>query len=222
MKAVVCGAGIAGLAVAQRLSTLGWEVVVLEKASGPRTQGYMIDFFGLVLRADLLVGADGVHSRVRDLVFGPEADYLRYLGFPTAAFTFRDTAVSDTAYAVSPLAGQSASPRHRWRVPAGRPPAQNHLGRAGASTSTSGSSAHRRREATSRGEGRALVPTPLQNPTAAAPDCTEPRPDTRVHPVRRGHGDRQGRHPLRSEPTRSVIAAISARRAARRDRRRRR
>jgi 2-polyprenyl-6-methoxyphenol hydroxylase-like FAD-dependent oxidoreductase len=46
MKAVVCGAGIAGLAVANRLTDIGWEVVVLEKAPGPRTQGYMIDFFG--------------------------------------------------------------------------------------------------------------------------------------------------------------------------------
>jgi 2-polyprenyl-6-methoxyphenol hydroxylase-like FAD-dependent oxidoreductase len=46
VKAVVCGAGIAGLAVANRLTDLGWEVVVLEKAPGPRTQGYMIDFFG--------------------------------------------------------------------------------------------------------------------------------------------------------------------------------
>lgn len=46
MKAVVCGAGIAGLALARQLSTRGWDVVVVEKAPGPRTQGYMIDFFG--------------------------------------------------------------------------------------------------------------------------------------------------------------------------------
>jgi 2-polyprenyl-6-methoxyphenol hydroxylase-like FAD-dependent oxidoreductase len=186
MKAVVCGAGITGLAVAQRLSAMGWEVVVLEKASGPRTQGYMIDLFGAgydaaeamglrprlhelgyqveevrfvdatgrrrariglaqfaqaarghlvsilrpdlelalreslpdtvelrfattptgiehgprrvrvtladgeVLDADLLVGADGIHSAVREMVFGAERNYLRYLGFHTAAFTFPD------------------------------------------------------------------------------------------------------------------------------------
>jgi 2-polyprenyl-6-methoxyphenol hydroxylase-like FAD-dependent oxidoreductase len=186
MKAVICGAGIAGLALAHRLATLGWEVVVLEKASGPRTQGYMIDFFGpgydaaeamgvlprlhelgyqvaearyvdrtgrrraslrfrqfarsvdgrLIsimrpdleralreqlpdgvelrygttvtsvdnssdgvrvtlpeggsLAADLLVGADGIHSAVRRTVFGDESLFFRYLGFHTAAFTFTD------------------------------------------------------------------------------------------------------------------------------------
>ncbi|MGA5128220.1 FAD-dependent monooxygenase [Streptomyces olivoreticuli] len=189
MKAVICGGGIAGLALAVCLDDLGWEVVVLEKAPGPREQGYMIDFFGpgysaasamgvlprlrqlrhpvhearyvdergrrragldytrfaraaggqmlsimrpdleralcerlpdrvdlryatspthvangpdgvsvtlsggQTLDADLLIGADGVHSTVRRLVFGEEQQYLRYLGFHTAAFTFDDPKV---------------------------------------------------------------------------------------------------------------------------------
>ncbi|WP_143265094.1 FAD-dependent monooxygenase, partial [Amycolatopsis lexingtonensis] len=32
-------------------------------------------------RFDLVVGADGIHSTVRRLAFGPERDYVRYLGY---------------------------------------------------------------------------------------------------------------------------------------------
>src|ERR1051326_6299178 len=39
---------------------------------------------------DLLVGADGIHSTVRRLVFGPEENFFRYLGFHTAAYIFQD------------------------------------------------------------------------------------------------------------------------------------
>jgi 2-polyprenyl-6-methoxyphenol hydroxylase-like FAD-dependent oxidoreductase len=35
---------------------------------------------------DLVVGADGLHSRVRELVFGPEHRFERYLGIKVAAF----------------------------------------------------------------------------------------------------------------------------------------
>lgn len=186
MKVAICGAGITGLALAHRLAASDVDVVVLERATGPREQGYMIDFFGPgfdaveemgllpqvedvayqvneaslldergrrraaidyvqfaksvrgrlrsimrpdlehvlrtglpstvdvrfgagvtgvddlgdrvritladgeTLEADLLVGADGIHSTVRRLVFGDESRYLRYLGFHTAAFVFED------------------------------------------------------------------------------------------------------------------------------------
>ncbi|RSD13596.1 FAD-dependent monooxygenase [Amycolatopsis eburnea] len=185
MKVAVCGAGITGLAVANKLAGDGAEVVVLERAPAPREQGYMIDFFGAgfdaaeelgvlprirelayrvdeaslldeqgrrrasaryttfaramrdrlcgimrpdleqalrehlpptvdlrfgagvtavedlgdrvrvtagdqVIEADVLVGADGIHSAVRRLVFGEDGDFQRYLGFHTAAFVFTD------------------------------------------------------------------------------------------------------------------------------------
>ena len=191
MRVAICGAGISGLALAHRMHAHGWEVVVLERAAGPREQGYMIDFFGpgfaaaeamgllpalrerahpiddasyvdacgrttarltfarfaaagngrllSVLRsdleaalrerlpdavelrfgacvtdvrdgpaaveigltdgsrvtADLLVGADGIHSAVRRLVFGAEHHFFRYLGFHTAAFQFHDPVVEE-------------------------------------------------------------------------------------------------------------------------------
>ena len=46
MRIVICGAGIAGLTLANRLSVLGVDVVGLERSPGSRLQGYMIDFFG--------------------------------------------------------------------------------------------------------------------------------------------------------------------------------
>ncbi|MFI9534413.1 FAD-dependent monooxygenase [Nocardia fusca] len=40
---------------------------------------------------DLVIGADGLHSRTRELVFGPEAQFHRYLGYCFAGFTMRNT-----------------------------------------------------------------------------------------------------------------------------------
>ncbi|NUT04259.1 MAG: FAD-dependent oxidoreductase [Hamadaea sp.] len=189
MRTVVVGAGIAGLAVAHRLAELGAQVTVVEKAPGPRHQGYMIDFFGpgyeaaqrmgllprlrelgyhvqrfsyvddrgevrasmdyqrfekaasggivsimrpdleralreavadrvdlrygtsvtdidnrsdgvsvvlsdgTTMDADLLIGADGIHSATRTAIFGPEHTYLRYLGLHTAAYVFDDPTI---------------------------------------------------------------------------------------------------------------------------------
>ncbi|MUN61984.1 FAD-dependent oxidoreductase [Kocuria sediminis] len=189
MRAVVCGAGIAGLALAGCLGRQGWDVEVLERAPGPRRQGYMMDFFGpgwdaaeamgvleavretghavsrlsyvdgrgreraglpyarfahaldgrltsvlrpdlervlreharpvaalrfgravvdvvarpggagvvladgTLLDADLVVGADGVHSAVRRAVLGPEERFRRFLGCHTAAFLLDDPEV---------------------------------------------------------------------------------------------------------------------------------
>ena len=46
MHVVVCGAGIAGLTLALQLHRQGTEVTVVEAAPGPRTEGWMLDFFG--------------------------------------------------------------------------------------------------------------------------------------------------------------------------------
>lgn len=182
-KALIVGAGIAGLATALRLRQIGWEPTLIEQAPARRTGGYVVAFFGrgydaaehmgilpalrarhfgpvemaylkpdgrhrftvpsrtvrallgergltlmrgdieatlfeqvdgqvpirfgttltaveqhahgvrvelddgTTLEADLLVGADGLHSEVRHLVFGPETRFRRDLGHIIAATT---------------------------------------------------------------------------------------------------------------------------------------
>lgn len=39
---------------------------------------------------DVVIGADGLHSHTRSLVFGPEAQFHRYLGYCFAGFTLRN------------------------------------------------------------------------------------------------------------------------------------
>ncbi len=39
---------------------------------------------------DLLIGADGIHSNTRGLVFGPESDFAHYLGYTIACFAVPD------------------------------------------------------------------------------------------------------------------------------------
>jgi 2-polyprenyl-6-methoxyphenol hydroxylase-like FAD-dependent oxidoreductase len=191
MKAVICGAGIAGLALAARLAQGGWQVTVLESAPALHNEGYLVDLFGSgfeaarrmslmpvlrrvsyefeavrwvnasgrtsarlpykviigllngtlisllrgdlqravleqipstvevrfnqwisqvrapvgavevhlqggdVERGDVLIGADGIHSRVRDLVFGDGASWSRFLGFHTAAFILDSPELDD-------------------------------------------------------------------------------------------------------------------------------
>jgi 2-polyprenyl-6-methoxyphenol hydroxylase-like FAD-dependent oxidoreductase len=184
-RAVILGAGVAGLAVALRLRQVGWEPVVVERAPARRRGGYALHLFGLgydaaermgilpalrqrdfgaldlvairpdgrrrfsvpgatvqamfggrnlnllrgdleevlydavhdgvelrsgttiqaahqdaamvhvtlgdgtALDADLLIGADGRHSKVRELLFGPEDRFRVDLGHVVAAFNPR-------------------------------------------------------------------------------------------------------------------------------------
>jgi 2-polyprenyl-6-methoxyphenol hydroxylase-like FAD-dependent oxidoreductase len=61
----------------------GDEIVALEQASdGVRA---VLRHAG-ERRFDLLVGADGLHSQVRRLVFGPQSRFERHLGYAVAAF----------------------------------------------------------------------------------------------------------------------------------------
>ncbi|GAA5170274.1 FAD-dependent monooxygenase [Pseudonocardia eucalypti] len=62
----------------------GDRIVALEQDA----DGVTVDFAGGARRRfDLVIGADGLHSGVRALAFGPESDYLRHLGLYFAFFT---------------------------------------------------------------------------------------------------------------------------------------
>lgn len=64
----------------------GDEIAALE----PGGDGVGIDFAsGRSDRFDLVIGADGLHSRVRELLFGPEERFERFLGYKFAAATIR-------------------------------------------------------------------------------------------------------------------------------------
>jgi 2-polyprenyl-6-methoxyphenol hydroxylase-like FAD-dependent oxidoreductase len=65
-------------------SLFGNSVAVLEETS----DGVYVEFeHGAPRRFDVVVGADGLHSTVRLLVFGEESQYRRYLGGYFAAFS---------------------------------------------------------------------------------------------------------------------------------------
>jgi 2-polyprenyl-6-methoxyphenol hydroxylase-like FAD-dependent oxidoreductase len=65
---------------------------------------------GRRLTADLLIGADGIHSDVRGMVFGPESDFFKFLGFHVGAYSFRDSRVKDilaNRYAITDTRGEA-------------------------------------------------------------------------------------------------------------------
>ncbi|WP_432097638.1 FAD-dependent monooxygenase [Streptomyces sp. bgisy100] len=61
----------------------------LDQSSG---EGVDVTFRGGRRRTfDLVFGADGLHSRTREILFGPEEQFHRYLGYCFAGFTMRNT-----------------------------------------------------------------------------------------------------------------------------------
>lgn len=66
---------------------------------------------GTTLSADLVVGADGPHSAVRRLVFGPEEQFVQPLGGYNAWFTAPDTVGLDGWYLMYQAPGLNASMR---------------------------------------------------------------------------------------------------------------
>ncbi|HEY7051488.1 MAG TPA: FAD-dependent monooxygenase [Mycobacterium sp.] len=66
---------------------------------------------GTTLSADLVVGADGPHSAVRRLAFGPEEQYVKPLGGYNAWFTAPDTVGLDGWYLMYQAPGLNASMR---------------------------------------------------------------------------------------------------------------
>jgi 2-polyprenyl-6-methoxyphenol hydroxylase-like FAD-dependent oxidoreductase len=43
MRALICGAGIAGLTLTRRLGAMSWDVDLVERALSLRDEGYLID-----------------------------------------------------------------------------------------------------------------------------------------------------------------------------------
>lgn len=55
---------------------------------------------GATRRFDLLLGADGLHSNVRRLVFGDEAQFEKYYGYYTSSFTIDKRILDNEAFAM--------------------------------------------------------------------------------------------------------------------------
>ncbi|WP_461186903.1 FAD-dependent monooxygenase [Arthrobacter sp. Z4-13] len=86
MKAVVVGAGIAGLVAARQLALAGWDVDVLEKAAGPRPDGYMMDFFGPGVEAAERIG---LYPRLAAVAYHVDAaEYIDATGRPTSRLDY--------------------------------------------------------------------------------------------------------------------------------------
>ncbi|WP_345453155.1 FAD-dependent monooxygenase [Arthrobacter gyeryongensis] len=86
MKAVVVGAGIAGLVAARQFGLAGWDVELLEKSAVPRPDGYMMDFFGPGVEASERIG---LYPRLAAVAYHVEAaEYVDATGRPTSSLDY--------------------------------------------------------------------------------------------------------------------------------------
>jgi len=82
---------LAGLLYEATRATAGYRFGDRITALAQDADGVDVTFkSGATERFDVVVGADGVHSGVRALAFGPDRDFVRYLGGYTAYFTVPD------------------------------------------------------------------------------------------------------------------------------------
>jgi 2-polyprenyl-6-methoxyphenol hydroxylase-like FAD-dependent oxidoreductase len=58
---------------------------------------------------DLVVGADGLHSNVRSLVFGNEAQFEKYYGYYTSSYTIEDGVFDNNIYQMYNVPGKQAA-----------------------------------------------------------------------------------------------------------------
>jgi 2-polyprenyl-6-methoxyphenol hydroxylase-like FAD-dependent oxidoreductase len=64
-------------------------------------QGISVTFqSGKTRNFDLLAGADGLHSNVRNLVFGDETQFEQYYGYYTSSFTIDDFSIGNNAFSM--------------------------------------------------------------------------------------------------------------------------
>lgn len=64
---------------------------------------------GKIRSFDLLVGADGLHSVVRNLTFGSEEQFEKYYGYYTSSFTLENYSSKDRAFLMCNVPGKQAA-----------------------------------------------------------------------------------------------------------------
>jgi 2-polyprenyl-6-methoxyphenol hydroxylase-like FAD-dependent oxidoreductase len=74
------------------------------------TEKTTITFHGGEVRSfDLVVGADGLHSNVRTLVFGEESQFEKYYGYYTVSFTIENNLSNENAFISYTIPGKQAN-----------------------------------------------------------------------------------------------------------------